>query len=98
MQTPPIGRIDLGYCEPDKWPLGELVYREGNEWYDTRISTGQPWGITSLAVRIEITGKKYNRHGMLRCRVIFPQDDGEPDIVSGGWWKTNGNPPLNATY
>lgn len=73
----------------DTWGVGaaELI---ASDWdaAPLRVRTYQPV-IESLAVRIEITGRKrhytgYGSPDKVRCRVVFVGDC-EPDEVTFGW-------------
>lgn len=74
--------------KPDTWGIGFCSLIE-SDWdaAPLRVRTYQPV-IESLAVRIEITGRKVFAEGpganIIRCRVVFV-GDGEADQSVGGW-------------
>ena len=83
--TPQVGR----YIKPDGWRFGELL-QKGDNFSTFRLPTGSKFGVTSLAVEIETTGRTLQRRegegGWVRVKITFV-GDGEPDTVVRGYMK-----------
>lgn len=88
----PTVENQIACLHPDGWNFGEALYfdERSAKGFQLRVKTGHSYGITSLAVKIQITGKARYRSGhralnpWYRCKIIF-QGDCEPDIVHHGW-------------
>jgi len=80
-----VPRIDIRF-KPDGWAFGTRLVK-GDSFSEFRCPTHNLGPITSLAVRLEVTGRTLQRfQGELavRVKVIFP-GDGEEDTVTHGW-------------
>jgi hypothetical protein len=74
------------YIKPDGWPLGEALL-PGDSFSPFRIPVSNGGPIKSLAVRIEVTGRTFQRKNggrVVRVKIIFPGDC-EPDTVTHGY-------------
>jgi hypothetical protein len=81
--TPKVG----SYIKPDGWPIGSCLVA-GDSFSEFRLPTHQTV-ITSLAVRIEATGRTLQYKGgdlMVRVRIVFIGDC-EPDSHTHGYMK-----------
>lgn len=80
-----VGKVTLGYVKPDGWTIGGELYIDFSlpERYSLRLQTHNGGPIKSLAVQIEVTGRKFDREDFIRCRITF-LGDGEQDVTSGG--------------
>jgi hypothetical protein len=77
----------IGFLEPDGWALGEILYFDPSaaKGFQLRLKTGYDFGITSIAVKLKLTGKPRLVRGAMRCRCkITVPGDGEPGSVMGG--------------
>jgi len=80
--TPKVG----SYIKPDGWPIGSCLVA-GDSFSAFRLPTNSAGPITSLAVRIEVTGRTFKyRLGdwLVRVKIIF-LGDCEPDTQTGGY-------------
>ncbi len=69
------------YVQPDGWPCGHNLIT-GDAFSALRLLTGQPI-ITSLAVKVIVTGRKEARDGSWRCKIVF-LGDCDPDTAQRG--------------
>lgn len=77
----------IGFLDPDGWKVGEVLYFDPSaaEGFQLRLKTGYDFGITSIAVKLKVTGKPRFVRGAWRsrCRITVP-GDGEPDVIMSG--------------
>lgn len=75
----------------DNWKVSEALL-PGDDFSPFRIPTHCGGPITSVAVRIEVTGRSIQYQGWMgkrvRVRVVFVGDC-EPDTCVGGWLLLN---------
>jgi hypothetical protein len=75
------------YVKPDGWSVGQFLI-SGDSFSALRLETGHTV-IESLAVEIEITGRKFrylNGSRFIRVKIIF-LGDCEPNQETRGWMK-----------
>ena len=87
--TPKVG----SYIKPKHWPLGSCLVA-GDSFSPFRLPTNSEGPITSLAVRVEVSGRKLGRAGgwsirhagalTVAVKITFV-GDGEPDTVTSGY-------------
>ena len=83
--TPTVGQ----FIYPDGWYMGQTLQASTWEKAPFRIPCRNQGPITSLAVRVIVTGRTRQwQHGSAwwRCRLIMV-GDGEPDTTMGGWMR-----------
>jgi hypothetical protein len=83
--TPAVGH----YLVPDGWSIGQQLQASDWERAPFRLPLVSRGPISSIAVRIEITGRVRQFRGTCawwRCRIVVV-GDGEPDTTMGGWMR-----------
>jgi hypothetical protein len=77
------------YIKPKHWPLGSCL-AAGDSFSPFRLPTNSEGPIKSLAVRVEVSGRKLGRAagragGLTVAVKITFVGDGEPDTVTSGY-------------
>lgn len=87
-KDPELACKNIGWVDPDSWQLGDVLYIDPQKprEFQLRLKTGHAYGVTDIAVRIKVTGKRRFIRGDWRNRCkITVVGDGEPDVVLHGY-------------